>query len=358
MCDKFMCWQEIDTEDMLNLIVNFHRQLVEGITIGQRYFPEQYRGFKPHLIVLSGMGGSAISGELLRCYLVDELPVPMIVVRDYELPRFVDTNTLLITASYSGNTEETLSVYADGKKRGAKILAISTGGRIESLAKDDGFPFVKIPSGLPPRAALGYSFTPLLVIFYLLGYITNREAEIRESARLLEQWATTRYLPEIPEADNPAKKLATYLYGKLPLIYTSTRHFEAVGTRFRGQLNENAKVLAYSAVLPEMNHNELVGWKILYQLKEYLAPVIFYTRFDHTAVRFRMNFLSRVMEEQGIKPMRIVTEGENLLSHIFYAIQLGDFTSYYLSILNRVNPYPVEVIDRLKKALSEVSRRK
>ncbi|MCD6098649.1 bifunctional phosphoglucose/phosphomannose isomerase [bacterium] len=343
-------YSEVDQSGMLRLLMEFYQQFDTGVKLAREVDLTSFAGYEIYNIVLCGMGGSAIGGDLLRAYLFDELPVPMYINRDYDIPGFVDEHTLLIGSSYSGNTEETISAFVEAKNRGALLFAISTGGELIRLANSFGVPYIEIPSGLPPRTALGYSFVPLLGLFIRLGYARDHWADIKSTARLLRKGAE-KFSPSVP--DNPAKKLASRIFGKLPLIYSSTRYFDVVGTRFRGQINENAKMLAYSSLLPEMNHNELVGWRHLFEFGKHLAPVFLTDRDDNPRVRYRMKLTSGVMEELGIEPIFLESEGKSLLERIFSLVQLGDFTSYYLAILAREDPGPVKVIDYLKSRLKE-----
>jgi len=352
MKDPFEKMREIDRDNMIDLLMNFHEQLVEGVRIGESFSADSLKGFEPESIVLCGMGGSAIGGDFLRCYLADELTKPFLVIRDYDLPAFVNSESLVIASSYSGNTEETISAFNEAFERKAKIIGISTGGMLERLCAERNIPFLRIPSGLPPRSALGYSFAPLLVVLNSLGLVKDKRLDIKKAVEFLRAQAK-EFAPDSPQDKNLAKRIALELHGHLPIIYTTTRHFEVVGIRFRGQINENAKMLAYSAVLPENNHNELVGWKELYNLAPHLKPVIILDSFDHPRNIFRAEFIAGVMTELGVKPIFIHTKGENLLTRMLSVIQLGDFVSYYLAILNGIDPKPVQIIDRLKKALAE-----
>ena len=350
MLNDLELYSEIDQGGMAKLLMQFYQQFDTGVELARKVDLTAFAGYEIYNILLCGMGGSAIGGDLLRAYLFDELPIPMYINRDYDIPGFVDEHTLVIGSSYSGNTEESISSFMKAKDRGALLFAISTGGKLIGIANSLGVPYLKIPSGLPPRAALGYSFIPLLGVFIRLGYARDHWADIKSTARLLKNRAE-KFSPSVP--DNPAKKLATRIFGKLPLIYSSTRYFDVVGTRFRGQINENAKMLAYSSLLPEMNHNELVGWKHLFEFGKQLVPVFLTDKDDNPRVRYRMELTSDIMRRLGVEPIFLESQGESLLERIFSLIQLGDFASYYLAILAREDPRPVKIIDYLKTRLKE-----
>lgn len=340
-----------DTTGMYNWILNFPRQIEEAVAIGSAAkIRIKTAGLRN--IVVSGLGGSAIGGDLLRSYLQAELPVPMVINRHYVLPRFVDNNTFVVVSSYSGNTEETIASHLHAVKRGARILCISTGGETERLAKKFGHPWIKIPSGLSPRAALGYSFFPLLVVFSSLKLIKSKAKEIRETIQLLTQKAAVFGNPS--SADNAPLRLAEQLHGKLPIIYSPTEYLDAVGLRWRGQICENAKQLAFGHVLPEMNHNELVGWKQLPDLLRRTHVVFLRDRGTHKRVAIREEITRNIVSNLASGVTEVWSEGTSLLARMFSLVHFGDWVSYYLAILNNEDPTPVEVIDYLKRELAKV----
>ncbi len=353
MLNDLKAMHKIDPDGIVELLEKFPKQLSEGRRLAQEADISSIEGRDFDKIVVCGMGGSAIGGELVRSYVIDRLPIPVFINRDYSLPAFVDKSTLVIGSSYSGNTEETLSAFAQAEEIGSSLVAITTGGSLGDIVRKKGYPLIVLPSGLPPRAALGYSFTPILTIFERLGLIEDQSEAVRETAALLEA-DIEEYRPETSWENNPAKSLATILHGSLPLIYSDDWHFNAVAVRFRGQINENAKQLAYSAVLPENNHNELVGWKILGSISSLISGVFLEDREMNPRIRFRMNFLRETQEELGVQTISMQSHGKSLLARMFSLIQLGDWTSYYMAILNRENPMPVDVIDKLKAALKEL----
>jgi glucose/mannose-6-phosphate isomerase len=342
--------RKIDTKGMYDLIYNFPQQLTEGAHLGfiaDLKLPD----FSPQNIILTGMGGSAIGGDLARSYLAYELKVPFTICRNYLLPEYVNDKTLVFVSSYSGETEETLSAFQQAKKRKAKIIAITSGGTLLEECKEDGLPFILIPKGFPPRAALGYSFTPILVAMSRLGLILDKTEELEKTSKFLEE-KKEEYALEKKKSQNPAKSLALNLYGKFPIVYTSTDYFDTVGYRWKGQFGENSKILAYNNYFPEFNHNELVGWKVLDQIRDKLRVIILKDKDDHPRIELRMQIVKKIIQKKKVKVLEIESRGETILSRIFSLIQLGDFASFYLAILNQVDPTPVEVIDYLKKELA------
>jgi len=343
--------QLYDRSNMRKLLAEFPAQIELAVRIGKSA-KMPYRAKNLDAIVLSGLGGSAIGGDVLRSYLAEDLGVPFIVNRHYALPGFVDSRTLVIIASYSGGTEETIAAHHDAMRRKAKVLCISSNGETARLAGAHRQPLITIPGGLPPRTALGYSFFPTLVALSSMGFIPSKEKEIRETVRLIRRLSSV--YGALSNRKNPALELAKQLYNKLPVIYSSADRFDVVNTRWRGQLAENSKVLAFGHVLPEMNHNELVGWKALKRQMEEMAVVFLRDSGDHDRVKIRMEITKSIVGEYASKVLDVESEGSSLLARMFSLIYLGDWVSFYLAIMNGIDPTPVRVIDYLKRELSKV----
>jgi glucose/mannose-6-phosphate isomerase len=303
-------------------------------------------------IVLCGLGGSAIGGDILRSYLAGELRIPFLVNRHYTLPGFVGPSSLVIISSYSGNTEETNSAHREALRRGAQLLCITSGGKTSALARSRRSPLITIPGGSPPRAALGYSFFPLLIALSRMGFIRSRQREIRETIALLEEKSPLYATPD--SATNPALQLAELLQHRITVLYSSTEHMDAVNTRWRGQIAENGKALCFGHVLPEMNHNELVGWYALHQQMKEMQVVFLRDAGDHPRVKIRMDISRQILREYTPHLTEVWSEGTTLLARMFSLLYLGDWVSFYLAMLHRVDPTPVRVIDHLKQELARV----
>jgi glucose/mannose-6-phosphate isomerase len=339
-----------DKSGMRRLLAGFSAQVDEAVQIGAgARVPSG--GSSIQNIVVTGLGGSAIGGDLMRSYLSGEMKIPFIVNRNYSLPEFVDERSLVVVSSYSGGTEETIAAHLDAKKRKAKVLCISSGGETAKLAEKFKQPLITIPKGLPPRAALGYSFFPLLIALQKMKLIRPRDGDIRETVAMLKRKAST-YSSLEPD-DNIALQTARQLYNKLPIVYSSAERFDVVNIRWRGQLSENAKVLAFGNVLPEMNHNELVGWRVLRRQMEEMAVVILHDKLDNERVNIRMEITRGIVSEFASRIIELHSEGKSLLPRMFSLTYLGDWTSYYLALLNGIDPTPVKVIDYLKWELEK-----
>jgi len=339
-----------DTSNMRNLLLEFPAQVDDAVRIGMRSQVRLNRAAIRNIVV-TGLGGSAIGGDLLRSYLAGQLVIPFIVNRQYLLPEFVDAKSLVVVSSYSGNTEETISAHADAVKRRAQVVCISSNGEIERRARKYRQPVITIPKGFPPRAALGYSFFPLLVTLAKNRLIGSQDTAIAETIALLKK--KSRLYGSVTPG-NPALRIARQLHAKLPVVYSSADHFDAVNVRWRGQLAENAKVLAFGHVLPEMNHNELVGWNVLKPLMAKMAVIVLRDKDDHKRVTLRMDITKEVIRPHAAKIIDVESEGRSLLARMFSLITLGDWVSFHLAILNKVDPTPVKVIDYLKNELGKV----
>ena len=303
-------------------------------------------------IIVAGLGGSAIGGDLVRSYLADRLNIPFLICRNYTLPSFVDSSSLVFVSSYSGNTEETLSAFEDASGKGARLICMTSDGEVGKIASQREIPCVSLPKSFQPRAALGYSFVPVLVMLERLGFVDGEQEHINQAGEFLFS-NRGKYGLNIDADRNEAKKLALRLHRKLPIIYASCDRFDAVSTRWKGQLCENAKMLAFNNVFPEFNHNELVGWKVLSDYRDDLIVVVLRDREDHPRIQRRMEIVKGIIEDQKVEVIEAESSGENLLSRIFSLIQLGDFVSFYLAVLNKEDPSPVKVIDYLKEELAK-----
>ncbi|MFZ5647863.1 MAG: bifunctional phosphoglucose/phosphomannose isomerase [Bacillota bacterium] len=304
-------------------------------------------------VVVTGLGGSAIGGDLLRVYCTNKCPVPVVVNRDYVMPEFVGKDSLVFAVSYSGNTEETLSAYQDARERGATIIAITTGGKLIQMAKEDGVTAIPIPGGIAPRSASGFLFIPTLRIMERLGFLSGIEEEVDALVNHL-RILYDHLKPEVATEKNPAKQMAMKLHNRIPVIWGSSGTTEVVAQRWKGQINENAKAPAYWNVFPELNHNELMGFKFPESLLKQIHVVILRDDRDHPRVQKRIEITKNIISKSvsGITDVR--ASGGGLLARTYSLIYSGDYTSLYLAFLYGVDPGPVEVIDYLKGELAKV----
>lgn len=327
-------------------------QLPEQISQGwQVSLPDLSGIAKPQNLVICGMGGSAIGGDLVRVIAADSATVPIIVSRDYNLPAFVGENSLVIASSYSGNTAETLTAFQAAKERGADLIAISSNGKILELAEWWQVPFIQIPSGLQPRAALGYSLFSLLRIVTELGLVTVTTDQVEAVVRLL-QGLRAEFRPESPVDKNGAKVVALALEGLIPLIYGSEPYLDPVAFRWKTQINENAKAVVFNNVFPELDHNEINAWTGQPALSRKIGVVLLRDEGESPEMRKRIDVTRKLIEEDVGAIIEVHSRGGSTLERILSLVYLGDYTSLYLATLFEVDPTPVEIIERLKKELA------
>ena len=320
----------LDSQNMLQVIKDFPNQCREALTLPKGVSADE--GVKN--IVVTGMGGSAMGGDLLKIYL-SQSGIPVYVNRDYKVPSFVDETSLVFAVSYSGNTEETLSALADAKEKNAQIIGITSGGKLAEECEK----IVKIPSGLQPRAALGYSFFPVLGILHNSNIIRVKNDDLNEMLILLQQ---------VDKFNTEGEELSKLLKEKIPIIYASEA-LGAIAFRWKTQINENAKMPAFYNVFSEMNHNEISGYK---SMDRKFAAIFIRDKDDNGRIKKRMDVCKEIMEV-NVDVHEIETKGESLLARMFSAVYLGDYVSYYMAIWNRVDPTPVEIIEDMKKKILE-----
>ena len=303
-------------------------------------------------VVIAGMGGSAIGGDLVRCLAEPECPVPIVVSRDYTLPAFIGPGTLVIASSYSGNTEETLSAFAQARERGTKLLAITTGGELARQAREWGEPLLTFSYRSQPRAALGHSFTLLLGVVGKLGLIADKTTALEEAVVVME--ALQGEINEtVPTAQNPAKQLARTMYGHLPFVYGAGVLSE-VAHRWRTQFNENSKAWGVFDVLPELNHNTVVGYEFPADIAEKAVVVMLTSSLDHPRTQVRFRVTGEILGQRGVAWETVEARGRSPLAHVLSTIHFGDYVSYYLAMLYQADPTPVEIIAYLKERLAQV----
>lgn len=300
-------------------------------------------------VVISGMGGSAAGGDLLGAVSRDRLSVPLLVSREYTLPAFVGRESLVVSVSYSGTTEETLSSFRHALERNAVVAAVTSGGTLAELARARNLPLVTLPAGLMPRTALGYLFFPLLRLIEAVGLAPVSAGERDEAPALLERMAA-ELGPDRPAAENEAKRLALRLArGGIPVVYGGELT-AAAAYRWNSELEENAKLLALHGALPEVDHNEIVGWGA----KEARGFQVIFLRDgeERPPMARRFAVTQKLIGRSARGVVEVRSRGAGRLGRLLSLVYLGDWVSYYLALLRGVDPWPVPVIDRLKRALS------
>ena len=327
-------------KNMKELIAAMPQQLAEAQRIFEAAELTATAHQFDHLVVV-GLGGSGIGGTILADILQMHSKKPVLSVKNYELPAYVGSNSLVIASSYSGNTEETLMAIQEAHRRGAHIAAVTSGGKLREMAQRNGWNCILVPGGNPPRSMFAYSFVQLLnyAEFYGMVNIGVKE-QLSAVANLLEV--------ENDAIRNEAEDLAKYLHNRIPAIYVSDG-YTGLAWRFRQQLNENSKMLCWHAVIPEMNHNELVGWA---GGNKTIAPVFLRNENDFIRNQTRIGINEEIVEKHTTI-REVWSKGETRLQNTIYLIHLTDWTSYYLSELNGVDIEEIKVIEYLKSELAK-----
>lgn len=344
MLDDIDKMREIDKDGMLDVLENFPEQIEEVVEeLDLNLLP-----FQPDEIVVAGMGGSGIVGDILKSFLANRIKIPIYVNKDYNLPSFVDENTLLFVVSYSGNTEETLNAAREGMKRKAKVVGISSDGELESLCKERGVVFIQAPKGYHPRAAIAFLFIPVLKMLSEM-LIYDSDVAILDAISELKE-LRDKIKPDVKEEENIAKQLAKRIKGKIPIIYGHSI-YNAVANRWHTQFNENAEILSWFGAFPEMNHNEVVGWKGDEKSSNFI-PILLRNNKEDDRIDKRIE----VTKEKVFKPVtddiiEVWAKSDTQLARILYLIYLGDYVSIYLALLYGRDPSPVKIIDELKASL-------
>lgn len=342
--------RRLDPEGMLATIEGLPQQCRQAWQAAQALeLPPRYRQIERILIL--GMGGSAIAGDILRVLLERESAVPVFNHRQYDLPPWVDGRTLVIASSFSGETEETLAAFRQALASPAPKLAITTGGALLTTARANGVPAFTFQFQGEPRAALGWSLMPLLAVAERLGLMPGVEQDVEEALRVMEG-LKLRIGAAVPLAENPAKGLAQRLEGRLPVIY-GAGVLREVAHRWKTQLNESAKVWCFYEELPEANHNALVSYALPREVAQRTLVIFLRAPSIHRRVLLRYEFTQRALSEAGVEFTEVAGEGESALAQVLSATLFGDYLSYYLAMVNGVSPAPTTAIDELKAWLAE-----
>lgn len=326
---------------MKTLIEGFSAQLQEALNIASKAVLTKKNNIQN--IIVTGLGGSGIGGTILSELIQDECSIPVLVNKDYFLPAYVNSNTLVIISSYSGNTEETVSAMKQAIVKKAQVVCITSGGKIKELADQNNFDTIIIPGGKPPRSCIGFSLVQLLKVVQFNEFVkTDLLAQVSASITLLNTENTS--------IKNEALTIAKLLVDKLTVIY-SLGTCEGVAVRFRQQINENSKMLCWHHTLPEMNHNELVGWTTK---NENLAVVTFKTSFDYDRTIKRYEICKELFSKYSSSVTDITAKGNSKLEQYFYLINIGDWISCYIADLKNIDPIEVDVITNLKNELAKI----
>lgn len=338
----------LDESGLIEKIRNLHCQFREVSEILSQvdWDMSNYRDVKR--IVFCGVGGSAIGGDFVRAHLGEELQVPFEVNRNYRIQSAIDLESLVILSSYSGNTEETLSCLDQALSKQCKILTLTSGGKLAVESSRLGIPIFRVPAGYPPRSTLGYSCGLTLEILSKLQVAPKQDLSgIADSLDAFSE----QLVPGLPTDQNVAKQIAEKIQGHIAVFYGSAGHLGPVARRWCGQFAENGKQLSFFGELPEMNHNEIVGWKYPGNVLGNFYPVFFRDKSDNPRIQKRLQLTAKFLAVEAGGKEEIWVPGESWAERLWSFILLGDFVSVYAAVLNGQDPTPVEIIENFKNDL-------
>ncbi|MBD3314067.1 bifunctional phosphoglucose/phosphomannose isomerase [Candidatus Woesearchaeota archaeon] len=322
---------DVDSENMIEYLDGFWKQCQEALKLGSDISIEgPVTG-----VVACGMGGSALPGEIVKGYI--DVDIPVDVIRDYSVPKWVNHGTLVFVVSYSGNTEEALACLKSARSKGAKVVCISSGGKLRELCESSRSPIVLVPKGLQPRASTGYQTLPILNILSNSGVIPDQTSEMDDVVKALKK-----------DMKESAKDIVGRIKDKIPLIYSSDRMI-AVARLWKAAVNENSKHPAFFNVFPEMNHNDMIGFKQAKNSRYYF--IFIEDAEDHMRIKKRMKITKEILQNIGLPVLIIKLTGPNRLARMFSSILMGMYAGYYLALEYGIDPSPVDLVEDLKKQM-------
>jgi len=341
----------VDKSNFKRFLKGFHKQIAESSSMVKKAELSLDSSKIKNLLYI-GMGGSAIAGDLIKDILFDNLKVPTNVIRGYLSPAYCTAETLVIVSSYSGNTEETLSAVKSAADKGAQIIALTSGGTLKDLAKKNRWSCIVIPEGYQPRQALGYLFFSLYHVLGKAGLLSYYEEDLKSLVNVAKQWAKANDYPNSSMSVLPFD-VANKIQNKIPIIYSSAPLLRTVGVRWRNQMNENAKSMAFSNAFPELNHNEIVGWECETNLGKNFIVILLENEDPHPRIKKRIEITKKVIRKKGVEVIDIYSAGKTPLEKVFSLIVLGDWVSYYLALAYKKDPIEIDNINYLKSEMAK-----
>lgn len=350
--DDLEAISSLDSENVLGAVEDLAEQCRDAWAIGlaAKGLPD---GSGVESVVVLGMGGSGVSGDVVASVIEPRFDFPFRVIKSYgPLPAWVGRNTLVFAVSYSGSTEETVASMQEAHERGARLVAISSGGPLAKMAEELGAAHVQIPSGKQPRASLGYLTLPILAVLQSVGLVTGMTEDVDETVAVLDDLAKRSHR-SIEASENPAKQLARALQGKMPVIYGAYGATATAAMRFKCDLNEYGKSPAFWNFFPELNHNEIVGWTGLRDVSERLFVIVFLRDpEEHPRIALRFDITRRLIEDGASDLVELQSEGSSPLARLMSLVFVTQLAAIYVGLAHGVDPGPVAVIEELKADLS------
>jgi len=352
MLDDLELISKIDKSGMLDTIAQFPEQIKETIDIINSAELKDF--FKIDNIVISGMGGSAVSGDIVKTLFRDRIDIPIFVNREYDLPKWANKNTLVISQSYSGDTEEALSTFKHANQKKCKSIGISSGGKLQNYCEKRNIVHIKIPSGFQPRAATAYLlFSLILALKKIVLSKIDIEPEIEETIALTDDFRNNNN-KTVGEKNNLSKQIANAIFNTMPQVY-GWGIYTPIARRWCTQFNENSKIIARYDIVPECNHNDIVGWSSNSEVSKKFTCILFRDKKNESIyMSKRLDFMRDLFEDVAANVIEVQVKGKRRLAKMMYAMYLGDFVSCYLAVLRKIDPTPIDVIVELKRILAEI----
>ena len=344
-------YEILDKENMFSSIWDFPENLKDALELGNKIKLNQEYG-EINSVVIAGMGGSAIGGDVVSILEKDNINIPFTVSRGYSIPNWVNENTLVICSSYSGNTEETLSVLDEALTKNAIICGVTTGGKLADILKKNDKDIVIIPGGLQPRAALAFSFVPITKLLQKIGILDTKIDSWLPT--VIKSLSENREINSLNTSQNPIFELADQIHSKIPILYSDNSSMSIAALRLKGQICENSKMLCYHNDLPELNHNEIVGWENNSILFDHLFILWLNDSSDNKRVKLRQGITQTILNEKKVDQFVIEMTGNLFQDRFLNMINYGDWLSYWCAIAHETDPSPVMNIARLKKELAGI----
>ncbi len=338
--------KKYDPQNQFDVLINSYKQI--DYTLKNKYNIDSVDTTKIKNIVLTGLGGSAISGDVFMNYAREELSIPFNVNRNYNLPNYVDENTLIIASSYSGNTEETLSAAKEAVDRECQIICITTGGKLLELAAEYNLPVALLEKGYQPRYAFWINIFTLINVMQKLNFISEQSGYIQNVMSLIKHKGQV-YSME----NNPALSFAEKLIGFIPVIYSADSYTSGLGNRFKEQINENSKLHAFHNVFPEMNHNEIIGWETFNESQFNAKVIMLNDKEYHSRIQRRFEIVKKILNGSGVEILKVQSSGNHFKVRLFDMIYFTDWISYYLAIIRGKDPSSIKNINYLKEELAK-----
>lgn len=345
----------LDAEDMLGVEENFYNQLLEAKKIAADVDVSMIERKKFEGIAILGMGGSGFSADIIKSLVIDEISIPVEIVKSYSLPECVNKEWLVVPISYSGNTEETISATYQALERKCELLCVTSGGKIEEIARKYKKGLIILPSGYQPRGASGYLFLSTFLVLGKIGIIKVDKKDLSEALDIVKR-KSGLYKRNVKSDSNKAKILAAEIGNKLPIVYGINGILSSVAFRWKCEFNENSKAPSFWAEFPELNHNETVGWERLKEISLNFVLIIFIDKKASDKIRTRIKTTLKLIKGNFHKIIEIPVEGNSKLAKALSTIYLGDIASVYLALLNGINPTPVDKISVLKAELAKLDK--